>query len=108
MKGNTKRCEYTYSTTRNKKRVVGCRLGGMCPLRWVDRIFCSRRKRTATAIRDANEWVAMLKKAGITKFVFKELPEELRNKKILHKASDLNLIEKEEKDSNNVAVWKLR
>ena len=39
-KGNTKRCEFTFKTTRDKKRAVGCRLGGLCPLDWAGRIFC--------------------------------------------------------------------
>lgn len=64
--------------------------------------------RKTVAIQDAEEWVAKLKKAGLKRFMFSELPEELRSKKILHKASFLKLIEKAEKNSNNVAVWKMR
>ena len=43
--------------------------------------------RKTVAIQDAEEWVVKLKKAGLTRFMFRELPEELGSKKILHKAS---------------------
>lgn len=49
-----------------------------------------------------------MKKAGLKRFMFRDLPEELRSKKILHKASFLKLIEKAEKDHNNVAIWRIR
>lgn len=64
--------------------------------------------RKIVAIRDAEGWVVKLKKAGLGRFMFRDLPEELRSKKILHKAADLGLIEKAEKDNNNVAIWQIR
>lgn len=87
-RGNTKRCQYTYQTTRNKRHTIGCKLGDLCPLKYVERTFCSRRRRHEKNSSDS--------------------PEELGSKKILHRASSLKLIEKAEKDRSNVAVWKIR
>lgn len=60
-----------------------------------------------TAIRDAEEWIARLKRSGIKRFKFKELPDELKNMHFFRKAIELNKIGVVEKDSNNVATWQV-
>jgi len=43
-RGNTKRCTYTFQTSRKGENCTGCRLGGLCSLEGAKRRFCSRKK----------------------------------------------------------------
>lgn len=60
------------------------------------------------AVRDAKKWVENIKELGIKRFKLNNLPPELKNKRLLCKASYLKLIEIIEKDSWNVVTWTIK
>lgn len=56
--------------------------------------------------KDVEDWKNRIKKKGFKKFKLKELPEELRNKRMLIRAKVLGKIEKIDKDVRCIATWK--
>lgn len=53
-----------------------------------------------------NDWIAELKKRGIKKFQFKELPEDLKNIGAVRKAKVLGKIKEKQKIGSTI-VWKV-
>ena len=56
---------------------------------------------------DAQIWVCMLKKRGILQFEYKDLPDELKNKAILHRARGERLIISIGKNGNGRRLWRI-
>ena len=56
---------------------------------------------------DAQIWVCKLKKRGILQFEYKDLPDELKNKAILHRARGERLIVSIGKNGNGRRLWRI-
>lgn len=59
------------------------------------------------SIEETEEWAAKLRKSGRTRFTFRELPAEFKNRKLLFKAAGMDLISKVSRDEHKVTTWRL-
>lgn len=57
--------------------------------------------------KETQAWIDKIKEKGFKSFRLRQLPEELRDKKLLLRAKSLGLICKEYKDDNCVNTWKI-
>ena len=56
---------------------------------------------------DAQIWICKLKKIGISQFEYKDLPGELKNKAILHRARGEGFIIGIGKNENGRRLWRI-
>ena len=61
---------------------------------------------TRTPIRDVKQWIEKLADRGITKFRYRDLPEDLKSKKMLHKGRIIGLL-KSYKKENALSLWEI-
>lgn len=57
---------------------------------------------------DVDKWLEKIKNKGFKKFQFKELPDNLKDKKLLMKAVSSDRIIKVEKSNNCIKTWRIR
>ena len=61
---------------------------------------------TTTSIRDVKQWIEKLSDRGIRKFKYRDLPDDLRSKKMLHKGRITGLL-KSSKKENALSLWEI-
>ena len=59
-----------------------------------------------TPIRDVKKWIEKLSNRGIIKFKYRDLPDDLRSKKMLHKGRIIGLL-KSSKKENALNLWEI-
>ncbi len=59
-----------------------------------------------TPVRDVKEWIYKLVDRGITKFRYRDLPDDLKSKKMLHKGRIEGLL-KSSKKENALSLWEI-
>ncbi len=60
-----------------------------------------------TSAIDALIWACKLKKKGIIQFEYKELPNELKNLRLVRRAKEEGVIFKVKKNGNRVNIWRI-
>lgn len=61
---------------------------------------------TTTPIRDVKKWIEKLADRGIIKFRYRDLPDDLKSKKMLHKGRVSGLL-KSNKKENALSMWEI-
>lgn len=61
--------------------------------------------RTSTV--DARIWACKLKKKGMIQFEYKELPNELKNLRLLLRAKEEGVIFRVKKNGNGINIWRI-
>ena len=59
---------------------------------------------TTTSIRDVKKWIEKLTDRGIREFRYRDLPDDLKSKKMLHKGRVTGLL-KNSKKENALSLW---
>ena len=59
-----------------------------------------------TPIKDVKKWIEKLTDRGITQFRYRDLPDDLRSKKMLHKGRITGLL-KSSKRENALSLWEI-
>ncbi len=61
---------------------------------------------TVSAIKDAVKWLEEIANRGIVEFKYRDLPDELKNRKLLYKAMNSDLIVSHKKDKD-ISIWSI-
>lgn len=61
---------------------------------------------TRTSIREVKRWIEKLADRGIIKFRYRDLPDDLKSKKMLHKGRISGLL-KSSKKENALSLWEV-
>lgn len=59
-----------------------------------------------TSIRDVKKWIEKLTDRGIREFKYRDLPDDLKSKKMLHKGRVVGLL-KSNKKENALSLWEI-
>jgi hypothetical protein len=61
---------------------------------------------TASSIRDAKRWIEEIDNRDIVEFRYRDLPEELKNRSALHKATSSDLLTSNRKEED-LSIWSI-
>jgi len=61
---------------------------------------------STTPIRDVKKWIEKLADRGIREFRYRDLPDDLKSKKMLHKGRVIGLL-KSSKKENALSLWEI-
>lgn len=61
---------------------------------------------STTPIRDVKKWIEKLADRGIREFRYRDLPDDLKSKKMLHKGRITGLL-KSSKKENALSIWEI-
>ncbi len=61
---------------------------------------------STTPIRDVKKWIEKLTDRGIREFRYRDLPDDLKSKKMLHKGRTTGLL-KSNKKENALSLWEI-
>lgn len=61
---------------------------------------------TTSSVRDAIRWIEEISNRGIVEFRYRDLPDELKNRKMLHKAVSSDLLTSNKKEED-LSIWSI-